>query len=375
MRVGIITFHNPVNYGALLQAYALQLTIRRLGHDCRIIDYRNNETKYGFQKIIRKQKGIKNKIFQLISLPNYFNIKKKYNKFSEFSSKYLKITKETYFYNSNFSKISDCFDMFLCGSDQIWKPVNNKLDENYFLNFISDDRKLKVAYAPSFGVSKINEDLNEKVYSMLKDFTSISVREKEGQEILRRIGIHNVNVVLDPTFLLKKGDWDKFVKTPIIKEKYIVAYCLDHSKEFMQALKKIKEIKKIKVVLISGLGVNLVKNIDEVFYGGPQDFLNLIKNAEYVFTNSFHAIIFSIIFNKDFLTVKHRKSNSRIDTLLKTFGLESRLVNTFDDISSVIDNMNYQNIDNLIIKNRQSSIEFLKKALNQKTDQLMKLTN
>ena len=218
-KTATITFHKAVNYGAILQAYALQRSILKLGIDNDIIDY-DCKLISNVYKLINI-KSVKSFIKSLIAFRIYYYKK---NKFKSFIKKYIILTNPVTKDILKSEEFNNKYDFFITGSDQVWNYEITNLDDAYFLNFVKDESKVK-SYAASFGISCIPENLRLKYKNYLKRFSSILVREKTGAKLIENLIDKKVNIVLDPVLLLNKNEWNEIIfktKFDDIKDKYIL---------------------------------------------------------------------------------------------------------------------------------------------------------
>ena len=360
-KVAILSWYNYDNYGTVLQAYALEQAINKLGFEAHHIDY----TPYKRFNISYDENIIKDSIAKVKQkIKNrYVKDEQRIGKFVDFRRNYLKLTDKC-FIQSDFDKLNENFSIFVTGSDQIWSPYF--FDDRYYLDFVRENKK-KVAYAPSLGVESIPYDyLKAKYHDYLIKFDYLSVREKQGATILSDILNHNVNVVLDPVFLLSQEEWGRLISNKK-SEDYILAYFLGNNKDnIKKAERYAKTCKKdLKVIPIFRNG-----NLSNFEVGvGPIEFLSLIKGAYAILTDSFHGVAFSIIFKKSFLVFERfnkynkKSQNSRIYNILELLDLESRLVhNDIDiDLETTID---FDKVGSLLEIQQEKSIDFLTQALN-----------
>lgn len=320
MRVGIITFTEGYNYGNKLQNYAL-LTYLQNNFPCEVKTVNNC--------IVQGSRMEKARILLTWAIPSkkHYMYWKRLARFKAFNRKYLNFTSEKMTADTkNFSEV----DCFVCGSDQIWNP-------HYYSNIDLLTGKLpkpkrSISYAASFGVSEIPDEKNNSFSEALKNLEAISVREEQGMSICRKLGFNECRVNIDPTFLLSKNEWLNVMQKPVqqLPEKYVVTY-------FLGKIEKTAEGKIRDYCEKNGLeriDLNSVTSLNW-FDITPFEFLYLIKNAEIVFTDSFHASVFSIIFGKKFLTAErtvrnNNKMGSRIDTLFATFSCENHRLSEFD---------------------------------------------
>lgn len=365
-KVGIVTFNSAHNYGAVLQAYALQEKLKELGVEPYIINYRNKEIddNYKILKIRTTNRSIKqiirDVIVKLVFLPiNY----KKYSNFEKFMKKYFNLSKR---YNTE-KEIKDTFpnyDIYIAGSDQIWNPVRtgNKLSDIYTLNFGANKTK-RVSYAASIGVDSLTECQKEDLKEKLSILDEISVREETAQKILNEVLNKEVKVVLDPVFLHSADRWNEFSKENKIKEKYILVYSIEDNPELIKITNYLSEKTGYKVIHFKKK--SKCKNpLKSVYTSGPKEYISLIKNAEYVINNSFHATVFSIIFNKEFYTIPHSIASSRMADLLSKLNIKNRLIYNIDEFKSKQDSpINYCEVNDILERERKKSIDYLKEIL------------
>lgn len=367
MKVGIITIHNAINYGSALQAYALRKVVENLGHDCYIVDYKNkkledyyrpqffsNDIKDGLIHM-NFRSSIK-ELMERLHNNRYWKLNKR---FKLFWLNYRKKTKPIY---SIESLVNYKFGALICGSDQIWEPgITGGVDRMFFCD-IKDDKVIKISYAASGVLPYKDETDNYLLNKYIKNFNFISVRENEMVEYLDKMYIKNVKVVLDPTLLLDKEHWLKFVKKPKIKSDYIFVYLMWTDSEILEVVKTIENETGIKSLIISRAAEYVYFNGIKVDTSNPYAFLGLIYNAKYVISNSFHGTVFSILFNKQFFSFN---SGQRIRTLLNNLEIGQRLIE-FDGTRhcNMCDAINWENVRKRLQDLYDYSIGFLIEALN-----------
>lgn len=360
-RIGIITFHRADNYGAVLQNYALQRMIVKLGYEVKTIDYscvEIEDTYRIWQKIVAKNitELIKQVIRNILNLqPTFANRKK----FRAFRRNYLKLTRG---YNlKNIESSCDEFDIVLCGSDQIWNEMYmGKNIDVYTLRFVKN--KTKVAYGASAGLGKI---WNGHIIESIKEFDYVTVREIALSKFLDREKISN-SVVCDPVFLLTSQEWEKIISSIKPRKKsYLFLYFLDSKKkETCEIADYIARKKGWKVCCPCKYCKQSVRFGKNAFDDGPLEFVSDIKNAELIIASSFHAIAFAIILKKDFFVVLHETTGQRVRDLLYFLGLEDRIISDLDDYKGGDwDNkhINYESVEKRMTKWRENSLEHLRK--------------
>lgn len=364
IKIGILTFHNVENYGGMLQAYALNRYINKIGYDCFTINYNSNELLkpyklFNFDLSTHKNKrliGINVK--KLIILP--FFIIRKLN-FKRFMNNKIRLTPEIKSIKE-LKETSEGFDYIITGSDQVWNTdIVCKDKDIYLLNFIDSNRTKKVSFAASFGRGEISSDFAQELKYKLKDYHMISVREESAKNILNDILEKVIDVMIDPTLLLTKEEWHNISSNSLIKQKYIAVYLLEKNKKIVKLINDISKKKNLKVVCFDLIS-NYNSGIKSKYTSGPDEFVNIINNAEFVITNSFHGLAFSINLNKDFLVIPHSTKNTRIENLLQKTGLTCRLIkdNNYNLDELLNNKIDYSNVNEIILLERKKAYDFLK---------------
>lgn len=345
-KIGILTFHRAINYGAFLQAYALKTHLISQGYDVSIIDYwpRAHENIYKlFTPNWRNHSFKRNIIYPFLCLLGYYRASKRKKKMNSLFYYYFNISILPR-YESPESLKTLYLDCIIYGSDQIWwnsKLPNYKgFDPVYWGEFVDHSIK-KITYAPSMGVIDINNKEEQTIKSFLKNFKYISVRESNFKNAITSLTEKEIAVVLDPVFLLSKEQWDK-ICTPIHRKKYILYYNLLKSTEADKLVNKLKQELHCGIVEITGkvyplkMGKRYIQTADAI------EFISLIKNADFVVTTSFHGTAFSIIFEKQFYALGMGNNSGRVKSLLEILGIENRLLkdssnldNSYLDYSSI----------------------------------------
>ena len=356
-KIGMITWHYYNNFGSALQAYALQQAIKSLGYDCQIINYRDR--KFGNTHFVK---------IKMMALISKLKIMKQYCfPFIEFQEKYLSQSKV--FQDPNrLGNVSKIYDAVVCGSDQIWAP--NVFDPVYMLQFVPEQTK-KISYAASVGLNDIPEHLIKEYNKLLQRFSSISVREKQGGDLLKEKCSIDSELVLDPTLLIPFDHWEKIEHgISISKNKpFIFCYFLNHEHKYKESVEKYAKQAHVEIIGVSsnqndGVWMNILPNNI-----GPREFLWLIHNAEAVFTDSYHGTIFSLIYHKDFVTFERFDAsdeicqNSRISQLADYFNIGNRIINIKQTESISIKEVDYFEFERELTKYRELSITFLREAL------------
>ena len=374
MKVGILTlYYKNYNFGGQLQAYALQKFLRNNSVNCEQIC---------FQKSFRRKRNSNRSIKKILKgvVWNILNIfvnrmlKKRYMNFQKFSES-IPHTNNIYTFD-NIEELKNYYDCFICGSDQIWNDTFNSKEDLlvYCLDFVNDKRK--ISYAASIGSNELSSEQANLFRECLNKFDAISVRENTAKKLLESLISKEIITVLDPTLLLSAEQWNTICKEPdkCKQEPYLFAYLLGRDKKQRKIASDIAKIMKLKLWTIPHVYGNM-RTCDigfgdiKDFSSGPAEFIGLIKNANLVITDSFHAVVFSIIFHKPFFVFKRnsdndpKSMNSRIIDFLSELGLERRIINSNDINLNDID-IDYNQADKILEEKRSLCIEFLKNSLN-----------
>lgn len=383
-KAGLVTFYYAHHYGAQLQAYALMKTIEKNEQiSCDIVDYVRTDTLEAsrlFQKVSTPRTLLKNAHTLLYYLP----LRRRSNRFKAFIKDHMSLSPIAYRNDLSLKNTPPPYDMYICGSDQIWNPMiytEKTFDEAFFMSFT---KKKKIAYAPSFGISSIPEEKKSTLVDLTKDFHRISVREDAGAEIIKDTLGMDVPVVLDPTLLLTKQEWMNISQTSAYatsskkRQPYMLCYFVSNAPAYFEQVKKIKEITGLHVVWLCGAR-NAPSGFEKIYDAGPKEFLSLFADASFVCTNSFHGTVFSTIFEKEFLSFSNtlsykgvapgnNKLNSRIHTLLQKIGLSHRIMSPdTPDIKATYQSLkpiDYSCVHQLLSSERDASLAFLTEAIN-----------
>lgn len=359
------------NYGACLQAYALQKKIEETGAECKIIQYIEPE---GYKRKHNIRDAIKaNPLFlfavRLFGYKPFFKYLNK-SKFQAFRNKYLKFTPR-YDTAEEVYKAGMEFDAYVCGSDQIWNPVLfDGNDPIYTLDFVPDGKR-RIAYAPSIGLSEFPKEHIEDFKNKIERFDFISVRESAGQAIVQQLTDKEVKVVLDPTLLLNDGDWSKIATSVKMKRPYIFCYLFGTRKYIGEFTEYVRRATKMDIVCIPLTEREEKSDYIKIYDAGPCEFLGLIRDAALVITDSFHATAFSINFNTPFYSLLRNEANernnmnSRVENLLAMMQMEERLI--VDQIRFPVTaelEMDFTTSNKILSQRRAEDFGFLEKALN-----------
>lgn len=357
-RIGIITFQNADNYGAVLQAYALKETLKNIGCYVDILNYYNSKLQKEYKGIPSFKKNIKDLIYPVKLV--LFPILRLFvaTRFKSFRKKYLLDTPPIY--PNTIKNYNKDYDAFICGSDQIFNPRITGFDKNYFLDFVQNKNK-SFSYAASFGLSYENLTDKEKLFikQNLQNFKHLSLREQQGIDIVNKLSNIKSEFYIDPTLLLNKKQWEKFYIKPK-NVNYVLLYFMHTDVKLINLAKNLSNKTGCRLVFISH-GISFKKNINAVYIKPtPSEWISLFLNAKYIITNSFHGLCFSINFNKAFFInlQNNVKINSRIENLLDLTNLKDRLINNIGtDYDKLID---WNNVNKIIEQERKKSFNYLK---------------
>lgn len=365
-KVGIITFHNEQNYGAILQAYALQKTIQNLGCDSYVINYIEPVEKYWKDIITEKNKLLYIKIFLKVFITNilfFMENRKRKKNFLNFIDKNINLYGK-YKDEKQLKEKAPELNVYITGSDQVWNAkITKGLKDAYTLNFGAENI-IRASYAASLGSNKIDKNDEKEYQEKLKVLDEISVREQSGKELLEKILDRDIEVVLDPTLLLDKETWNEVEKSNVNKgQKYILVYDLEKNDLIYEVAKELS--RKLEIPIIN-FRRKKQEGVISKYECGPDEFLKLFDNAELIITNSFHGAVFSIIFHKKFYVLPHTKTFARTENLLKLLELETQIINNENQIKniSIEENIDYNKVDEKLKIEKEKSITYLKKVLN-----------
>lgn len=376
MRVGILTFHCPSNYGAVLQAYGLQSVLQKMGHEACVIDYRPEFLNRPYRAMRRKSLGQWIRLATLHPLTFAYEVifavkrMKRNMGFSHFRKQRLNLLPV-----DEMSRL----DAIIVGSDQVWNLEMTEGNTKYFLPDVGGNQ-LRIAYAASAGqCSMLDKLFDGHIVSLIENFDALSVREASFGSFLRDRISADVATVLDPTLLAGKETFEPLVNSRYIpQEKYLLSFSLTKSEkqeEFAREMALRLEIGRV----VSLVGMNeLLESRDRICTAKVERFLSLIAGASFIVTSSFHGTAFSILFEKPFLTIgKDETHASRMKSLLDTLDIRSNLLFERDLRATCSKNcggvlrcisMDYSTVGKLLSMERAKSIQFLGSSLLKRRD-------
>ena len=364
MKIDIVTLHRAQNYGSVLQAFALQKQIEKLGHQAYILDYYPERyTNKGLLKRLKNKSSRFNNplvllIAKLLIYPSYLKKGIQLNKFMH----YLNLEKPSFATNEEgMGRFTDA-DAYCAGSDQIWNSHwNEGVEKALFLDFVPKG-KLCLSYAASIGLSNIPANEIDETKLLLDKFEFLSLREDKGVELVRELGRTDAVQCLDPTLLMSKEEWSLYADDSYKGKEYVLTYNLHHDPEIDKCAKAIASKYHLQIRNISYNWHDIVRHGHLDWCPTVEGFLGLIKNAKYVVADSFHATAFSIIFEKPFVVITPEVASSRLSSLLKMLGLDDHNINKFTSLKVIEQPIDYIRVKSIIATKQRESISFLNKA-------------
>lgn len=369
-KVGYLTSHASMNFGGLLQAYALQETIKEFGYSCEIINYKpemHDLRKHPIQFVMQRKDFIGKSIFGVLHRKE---MRTRMEIVERFRKEYLCPQPDNAIGMSDLPEITKQYDILCVGSDQLWN-LNQKDNENrvYMLDFEHSCNSFSYAISFGDGLQKKKQEI-EAAIPLISNFSAISVREREGADFLLSHGI-NSTVVLDPTLMVNTEFWDKIRGTQrLVEEPYVLVYGFENAnqsyKDLIFGARKVSKLLNINVVnpvfspALGNAGFNNYLNC------GPIEFLNLVENATVLVTNSFHGSIFAVLCDTPFLAIRGRNSgeDSRKANLLRLLEMEDRWFYPDEEYrrEKVLEKK-YDKVETLLANQRMQSREYLQSAL------------
>lgn len=386
-KVAIVSCYFQHNYGSMLQAYATQMALDKMGYENETIDISgfNHEIKKAkikyFAKasltsdiLLSKMGMAMNVVRRKVSKNEYGALsKKRGEKFDAFAKSHFRLSTEYVSKAELRQKCPQNYSAVLVGSDQLWLPGNIAADY-YTLNFVPESVNT-IAYSTSFGQSELPKDSAAKASVFLKKIRHIGVREESGQKLVKQLANRDVPVVCDPTLLFTGEEWMRIQREkPLVDGKYIFCYFLGNNPPHREFAKRLKEKTGCKIIALTHLDEYVKSDenyADETPYNiDPADFLNLIRNAEYICTDSFHCTVFSILYKRQFFTFRRyarntrQSTNSRLDTLFKMVDISGRMMTGEEDIQKCLNiKTDFDAVHEKLKSVREKSYAYLEAAL------------
>lgn len=370
MKVGILTFHNAHNFGAVLQAYALKTCVKQLGHDVRIVNYRNPKIQSVYPKYLPPKLTVKDinpkrwKQFIYDTLRGIYGQQewsKRWKAFEAFIDNHLLEKDIKTVGTQEFEALG--LDAYLLGSDQIWSSfLMGALDPVYFGAFKKTEKI--ISYAASLANGSIPEIEEQAFRELIDNIDILSVREEKLAENLHRITGRNVATTIDPTLLLEAMDYEQLMPERLTrelpKEPYIFAYFVVEEQPVADCAKALARSLNMPLLELHCYHMPECSEKNQYADFGPSEFLYYIKNAEYVVTNSFHGTVFSILYQRKFFSVY--KKNGRVDNLLGFLGIPERHVEKTEQMKPESE-IDYIGVHEKLAEYREASIQFLIESL------------
>lgn len=378
MKIGILTlFHGNKNWGGVLQGYALKSFIENnYSNACvEIICYKSSKNIIYNSRIKQALQYSPKEIIKIFGKKffhstNTHSIQKdlinRYKMFNEFEAPYKGMTLT----DENLKERANDYDVLICGSDQIWNP--NVSRPGFYLAMVGNECE-KISYAASIARNDLSAYERKVMIPLIERFDYISVREKTAKKFLEKYTSKEIREVLDPALMLTSDEWSLIATDKIIKEKYVLAFFFSESIEYRKQIERVSEKQGFKIAFIpfaanKYIDSDLQGKCERLYDIGPKEFIRLFMDAEYVFTDSFHGSVFSILFKKNFIVFERDKNNkvsknSRLYDLLEKFNLSNRLVRTVEQFDAIVkENVNFENVYELLQKYRRESKAFLDEA-------------
>lgn len=371
MKLAIVTLHRVYNYGSVLQAYATQRAFEREGCETVIVDYitprltkRRRFLEPGAKPNIS---GIKKTVYRLAKAGSIFL---KEQTFGGFIKKNLKLTGK-YITADDLEKHPPIADIYVTGSDQTWNSAYNEgVDRGFFLDFIPEDKK-RIAFVASFGKEKLDETEIASTKEYIMKYSRLSVREDSAVQILNDLGRYDAVQLIDPTLQLDKGEWLALASKRRLKERYLILMLLynedNHATDYARKIADERGLLLVKLCW----DMKRPPEVDILMtHRSPADFLSLFYYADFVVTNSFHGLAFSINLEKQFVVVPRNEYNSRIDSLLRLCELTQRQVFCYEDVQrNVATVIDYAKVNLILKKEREKARKFILDAVSEVTNE------
>ncbi|MDD3686012.1 MAG: polysaccharide pyruvyl transferase family protein [Bacteroidales bacterium] len=369
MKLGLLSYHNAANYGAALQAFALQKALEQMGFESEYINYQNHHRKNSYNMTFHiitalKKRDMKSAIRFLLGSP--FMMLRKL-KFNSFYSENLTTTSQIYSSSDEAKRLNGAYSKFIVGSDQVWNWENNGGDATFLLSFVEAD-DMKISYSSSFGIAEIPEDKKSIYQQYLSRFSFLSVREQHGVELVKSLTNRDAVLVLDPVFLLTKEQWLQVSDKKEIRERFVFSYT-NKPNQFEGFLFStnydIQDSFLYKLSRNVKLSDFIHRKVRVKYSISPSKFLSIIRDAELIVTASFHCVAISIIMNKPFVAILtgDKGKDERLLSILSLLGLENRILTDQMTQDIVNEPINYDLVNNKIEIMKSSSVKFLLNAI------------
>lgn len=365
-QAALITCHNIKNYGSVFQTYATTVVFKDFGYDVTVIDYQRPGTdREGFRKRTLRESHMAKKpvikfVFPYVLKASFYKMEEV---FSDFLRKYVATTAKTYLTEEELVQNCPGADLYISGSDQIWNSdINGRIERPYYLSFLPDDKK-RISFASSFGKTQLHDDEKAETCGLLSKYQWLSTRERSGTEIIRGLGL-DADTVLDPTLWLSKEQWERLAEPVRAPKRYVLVYQLHNNKAMDQYIKQMEKTCHLPCLRVDLFYHYMVKSGRHIVCPTPGQLIALIKNAEYVISDSFHMTVFSILFNKKFISIYSENSfNDRIASILKLLDLEARHLESYEDFGIWNKEIDYDKVNRCLEEQKQKMRTLLGRKL------------
>ena len=371
LHTAVLTFHMAHNYGAMLQAFALETAVNNLENiQCEILDYRFpyidawNGVQTGRELLKRDGMLMGALRFAYRKLRGYDKrITPMQRKFDSFMRQEMRLSPKTYFRADALQAAS--YDAVIFGSDQIWNPaLTNGFAPEYMGKFFDANKTRLISYAASTGTERLPEADCVNMLPLLRRFSALGVRERSLQEFLESQFGLPAKTVLDPVFLLSPVEWNVLTSQTerMVEKPYLLLYAFETGEDIYRLARRIAAERKLQLVSLEYQKRESLDEVQQLTDCGPKDFLSLVQNADFVCTSSFHGMAFSILFGKSFYCMGHPKYSERNRDLLARLSLDERLFFSDSEIKKITD-CDYGNTDKLLSEAVAQSKLFLYESL------------
>ena len=365
MKIGVLTYHFSINWGAVLQCYALREALEALGHDAYVINFVSEEQADNVA-LYRKNNSLQSILKNMLLLPFHRQRKTRNKLFETFVQEKMNVTKRVTNYDE-FIRLQEeeKFDAIFAGSDQVWNPQIKDFNDIFFLKGIRNTKS--IGYAVSLGEAGYTDLL--PYTDFIKAFDIVSVREESAASIIKKLYDGNVLMAMDPTFLLSHSHWMELsANTKHNDKRYSIAFFLNKEKyeQNLASAKAFSDKNGLEMILLDMRVSKTSIRYKGVISVGPQEFLQYIAGASCVITDSFHGTVFSILLNRPFYSINNNpnSTDTRRSELLARFSLGKYYIPITDLSKSTIEDYNCEKVNKALEEIRNNSIELIKKMLN-----------
>lgn len=368
MKIALLTFHTAANYGAALQAYALQKYLKDKGFDCEYINYVNESRRHEYDMMFHiidciKKGKLTSAVAYCLGSP-FMTLRKR--RFNRFYRNNLKATETVYQTSQEAAILNGKYDYFVVGSDQVWNPICNGDDAAFLLDFVKDGKR-RVSYSSSFGIADVDAAHEEIYRRNLSQFKALAVRESIGQVIIQKLTGRTAELVLDPVLLLTAEQWRSIMPRQSKKERFIFSYTNQDSqtRDFFATGYPMDGLKHYVLSRYTKPGDFISRQVRVKYCMAPEEFVRVVNDAELVVTASFHCLALSIVLNKPFVAIMtgDKGKDERHMSLLRALGLEHRVLSSAMTASDIKTPIDYQEVNRRIEALRKSSTEYLLNTL------------